>query len=81
MEHSLKTLQPYFNDVKSGSKTFEIRKNDRNFEIGDTILLQEYHDGGYTGAVIRRIITYVLIDAEQFGLMDEYAILGIKELK
>jgi hypothetical protein len=81
MEHCLKTINPYFNDVKSGNKTFEIRKNDRDFKVGDLLLLQEYHRGEFTGEAFWRVITYVLSDAEQFGLKDGYVILGIKEEK
>ena len=29
--------------VVAGEKTFEIRKNDRNFQAGDTVLLVPYH--------------------------------------
>ncbi|MDS1006420.1 DUF3850 domain-containing protein [Clostridium sporogenes] len=39
MKHRLKTLSKYFNAVCDGKKTFEIRKDDRNFEIGDTFIL------------------------------------------
>ncbi|UBF29910.1 DUF3850 domain-containing protein (plasmid) [Kovacikia minuta CCNUW1] len=41
-QHRLKTWTIFFNQVVQGSKTFEIRLNDRNFKIGDTLLLMEY---------------------------------------
>ena len=44
MKHCLKTIQPYFADVENGTKTFEVRKNDRNFKIGDILFLQEYDE-------------------------------------
>jgi ASCH domain. len=37
--HELKLDTEFFDDVKSGKKNFEIRKNDRNFEVGDTLFL------------------------------------------
>lgn len=40
--HSLKTLPVYFAAVLRGDKTFEVRKNDRNFQTGDTLVLREY---------------------------------------
>lgn len=40
MEHKLKILPEYFEAVKSGSKTFEVRKDDRGFQAGDTLFLQ-----------------------------------------
>lgn len=79
MTHTLKTIQPYFDQVIKGEKTFELRKNDRNFQIGDILILQEFDDGAYTGREKDFVVTYILKDCPQFGLMDGYAILGIKE--
>lgn len=42
MIHELKTLPEYFEAAMSGSKTFEIRRNDRDFRVGDYIALNEY---------------------------------------
>lgn len=41
MKHELKLVQPFFNDVFTGKKKFEIRKNDRDFKIGDELILKE----------------------------------------
>lgn len=38
--HRLKLNSAYYNDSASGIKTFEIRKNDRNFQVG----VNEYHE-------------------------------------
>ena len=40
--HELKLDTEYFDDVKSGLKTFEIRKNDRDFKVGDVLALSLY---------------------------------------
>lgn len=40
--HHLKTLQEYFQAVIDGRKLFEIRNNDRGFEVGDRVILEEY---------------------------------------
>ena len=41
--HMLKTIQPYFDDVISGRKTFEVRScADRTFAVGDLLRLREY---------------------------------------
>lgn len=40
--HDLKIIEPYYTQVLIGNKTFEIRKNDRNFKVGDTITLRKY---------------------------------------
>jgi len=62
MTHELKTWTEYFKDVKSGIKTFEVRKDDRDFQVGDFLLLKECDPqwGTYTGAYISTQVTYVL---------------------
>ena len=40
MEHVLKCWPVYFDAVKRGEKTFEIRKDDRGFQKGDILVLQ-----------------------------------------
>lgn len=42
MEHELKTLPEYFQAVKRGEKTFELRRDDRPYAVGDTLLLREF---------------------------------------
>lgn len=42
MEHELKIWPQFYARVKNGSKTFEVRNNDRNFQMGDTVVLKEW---------------------------------------
>lgn len=42
MTHELKTWPEFFEAIQSGKKKFEVRKNDRDFKTGDTLLLKEY---------------------------------------
>jgi len=80
MTHALKTIQPYYAEVISGLKTFEVRKADRPFKVGDTLLLQEYlSEGGYTGLEEKFEIIYIL-SGGQFGIEKDYCVLGIKEI-
>ncbi|HDY1074723.1 TPA: DUF3850 domain-containing protein [Escherichia coli] len=72
--HELKILPEYFEAVVSGDKSFEIRKNDRNYQKGDILRLNEYQDGQYTGDVYVAEITYITNYAQQDG----YVVLGIK---
>lgn len=62
MIHELKTWPEYFKAVCEGRKTFEIRKNDRGFKVGDVLDLREYDPigQGYTGQSIRMEVTYIL---------------------
>ena len=41
--HKLKTWDGFFHEVWDGKKRFELRNNDRNFQVGDTVYLQEYY--------------------------------------
>lgn len=40
--HELKTWPQYFSPMVTGAKKFELRKNDRGFQIGDLLILREY---------------------------------------
>lgn len=49
MIHELKIKPQYYEDIKIGLKPFEIRKNDRDFKLGDILILNdpEYCKEGY----------------------------------
>lgn len=79
MIHELKILPEFFYPVSIGLKTFELRKNDRNFQVGDIIKLKEWNGNNYTGCQLDRKIIYIL--KEVAGLEAEYCILGIEEGK
>ena len=76
--HELKIRPGYFKDVLSGKKKFEIRRNDRDFTVGDFIILEEYDEisNGYTGEKAYFKITYILADPE--FLKPGFAALGIE---
>ena len=42
MKHELKIWPQYYCRVANGSKTFEVRKNDRGFQPGDEVALYEW---------------------------------------
>lgn len=74
MLHTLKIQSRYFKDVVSGLKTFEIRKNDRDYEVGDTLELEEIDSNfEYTGEDCYVEVTYITDYAQQEG----YVVMGI----
>lgn len=77
--HDVKLGTTFFDDVKTGRKTFELRKNDCGYKEGDTIVMHEYKDGTTTGRTIEKKIVYMLEDFT--GLEDGYCILGLGEVK
>ena len=78
MEHELKTLPQYFDEVWKENKNFELRKDDRNFKVGDTLRLLEFDYGTYTGRECNRTIKYILRDAEQYGLKEGFVIIAMQ---
>lgn len=75
MIHELKTLSEYFKAVSEETKTFEVRKNDRPFMIGDFLALNEFENGKPTGRCMMVRITYIL-DKPEF-CKDGFCTLGI----
>lgn len=78
-EHDLKLAAMFFNDVQSGKKSFELRKNDRHYKVGDLLNMHEYSEGKDTGRFIDAEIVYMIEDYN--GLKEGYCILGIKLLE
>lgn len=78
--HRLKTWPEYFIPIVIGGKTFEFRKDDRDFKIGDHLLLREWdwQKKQYTGREVVALVTYKFTGFE--GLAPGYCILGIKKL-
>ena len=75
--HKLKILRDHFIDVVAGEKRAELRKNDRDFKIGDFIVLQEFDNGATTGDEHKVVITHILAGGS-YGLDKDYCILSIK---
>lgn len=65
-EHVLKIRREYFEAVISLKKKFEIRKNDRDYKVGDTLVLNEIDEEGKpTGKTAIAKVTYIL-DTPEF---------------
>lgn len=79
--HELKILPQYFDDVASGKKNFEIRKADRDFKVGDFLILKEWEGGMYTGRTIVTKVDYIYQGDGSYGLSEEYCILGLYKPK
>ena len=83
--HRLKTLAPYWERVQSGEKTFEIRKNDRDFQVGDVLELEYYNPNepiqfvnNYNPpSIIRTEIKYIF-NGGKFGLDVDYCVMAIE---
>lgn len=77
MIHKLKTWIPLFSAVENNLKTFEVRYNDRNYQVGDYLILQEYdfYRKNYTGREIKVFVTYIFDNP--FFVKEGYIIMSI----
>ena len=76
--HDLKVWPEFYGPLVRGEKTFELRKNDRDYRVGDKLRLQEFDPAGgvYTGSVAVFEVTYVLENTNY--LQPGVVALGIK---
>jgi len=81
MKHDLKTWPKYFDAVWNRSKTFELRKNDRNYKVGDILCLREYDNevNEYSGRELLMGVAYIL-EGGVFGLDKEMCIMSLTEI-
>lgn len=72
--HHIKLGESFFGEVERGEKTFELRKNDRDYKKGDILEMMEFKDGKNTGRMVRVLVTYIL--TEFAGLEEGYCIMA-----
>lgn len=80
--HELKCWPSFFDAIRDGSKTFEVRKNDRGFQKGDILRLVEYDPERLvvreTGRVIYAHVSYVL---SGWGVEPGYVAMGLSDVE
>lgn len=74
--HQIRLASMYFDDIVSGKKTFELRKNDKEYKEGDFLEMLEFADGKNTGRSVKVLVTYLL--ENYTGIEDGYCIMGTK---
>lgn len=79
VEHYLKCWPNYYHRVIIGKKNFEVRKNDRDFQTGDLLILQEWNPETetFTGNEKTFWIDYIL-HGPAFGIEEGYCVMSIK---
>lgn len=77
--HHIKLGASFFGEVERGEKTFELRKNDRDYKKGDILEMMEFKDGKNTGRTVRVLVTYIL--TEFAGLEEGYCIMATRLVK
>lgn len=78
MRHKIKCFQDRFIPIKMGKCKVDIRFNDRNYKIGDILILQEgypsINEFIYTGNTITAEITH----SSTYGVKDGFVALSLE---
>lgn len=83
MKHTIKIKESFAEAVLDGDKTFEVRKNDRGYQKGDSIKFIVLYDSDGCEMIDHPLskclyeITYVL---SGWGIEDGYCVFGIKKV-
>lgn len=80
--HVLRTWPDQFRVLAAGIKTFEFRHDDRDFEVGDMLVLREWQPARkeFTGNELIRWVTYI-VRGPDFGIPEGYCVMSISELR
>lgn len=76
--HHLEIWPEYFLPVTTGDKTFELRRDDRGFAVGDVLVLEEFDPAtkSHTGRRCCARVTYIK-HGGTIGLADDHVIMAI----
>jgi uncharacterized protein YqfB (UPF0267 family) len=78
--HHLKAWPEFFDELLCGRKTFEIRKNDRNYQEGDYLVIKEWNPDTkeYTHAIALTFEVTSIMCGSRFGLAFGWCIMSIR---
>jgi hypothetical protein len=81
--HVLKTRMVAWPSLPEGERRVEIRRNDRDYRVGDTLVLREWDHASesYTGRECRAVIRHILYHTDLAcgsGLVDGFVALTVR---
>lgn len=80
--HCVKCWPKYFAALQSGVKTFDVRYNDRNYQVGDVLVSREFdpETRAYTGEMCAHRIMYVLNLDDEFNVenKDRFIVMSLR---
>lgn len=83
IHHDIKIKQIYLARIMEGSKTFEIRDNDRDYQVGDMLVfhpvIEEKVGAAYGRDSIEGIGHYIITYLTAFCLQEGFVCLSIRE--
>jgi len=85
MTHELKLCKRFYETVASGAKTYEVRKNDRGFKVGDTLRLIPVTDDEKRTYVtslqpLLAEVSYMLAEPG-WGIENGYCVMALKNVR
>ncbi len=76
--HDLKVAPEFYYKLVNGSKRFEIRKHDRDFQVNDLLRLNEFKDGNFTENHLILAVTYLLTHEDfPVGIPEGYCVMSL----
>ena len=82
--HDLKTWPEPFVALAEGRKRFEYRRDDRGYQVGDSLRLRQWVNdavgGYYTGAEVRARVVYIARGPD-FGIPDGFCVMSLSEVR
>lgn len=78
MTHELKCNSDFWPYYKTGAKNSSMRKNDRNYAVGDVLILRLWKDDRFIiNEIVVRKITHIVNDFDFKEMPDGYCILSL----
>lgn len=78
--HHLKTQQPWYDQLVRGEKIFELRRDDRNYAVGDLLFLHEWSEEKGWGTAAFLCAVCGILRGPIFGLAEGWVILSYRIL-
>lgn len=80
--HVLKCWPAPWEAMRVGRKTFEYRLNDRGYQVGDVLVLQEYSPelDSVSGECLLMRVVY-LLEGGKFGVPEKYCVMSVEPLQ
>lgn len=80
--HELKTWPVYFDAVKTGEKTYEVRQNDRFFQTGDYVKLLRMRENSFGSGydTFEKPLLFkigAVLQGGQFGIAPSYCVFSL----
>ncbi len=78
--HNIKCWPEPFAALERGDKTCEVRKNDRNYRVGDVLVINEYYPDAtfVTGCTLTMLVTHITTG---FGLPGGLVVMSVRPVK